>query len=385
MKRILSIVLIICLICVPVFAKVDDETYRWILAKIRVWDKESQMKLVKDMYWEKIISKKDLEDMLYPASKEVLPATEEYASIEIMELGGKVGSGIFTVAGGHYYSQDIGYDEREEIVHYYLHKDGEKILEIPGGYGARAILQMEGKVYVVAFDGVYRLSGKRLVKVAEMYYPYSATSDGHHITLTQSFERFRSVSFNGFEGLFHTLDSKERLTQIGSPYKTFIGYPRTLTAANKDLDRIAYCSYLEDGVIIQMNTGDEYTQNKAEIHKYYPGDYLVDAVLYYNNCLLINVKSSLVYFDGDNKPHVLIGNMTGDRFWRDSYLRQAYGSSPVENGVGPDVSTGYVLDWNIGDDGCIYGKSMIDANHSVAFKIRLPEKIKSVETYKKKQ
>ena len=154
---------------------------------------------------------------------------------------------------------------------------------------------------------------------------------------------------------------------------------------NADGDRLAYAEHCGSGVTVQKPDGTEYEQRIKDWLEDYEDDYSVDSVIYYGNCLIASVKGSLVYYDEKNVRHTILGDMKGDRWWKESYRKQPGGEDtwPVKSGTGDKVRLGYVFNWTIGSDGYIYGTTMVRWDVWHIFKLKIPEDIKTVKTYKK--
>jgi hypothetical protein len=317
------------------------------------------------------------------SSVTALGATEsKYAYLKV--LGEEPIYGYdFTVVDGHYYGISVAYDDMEEEHYYRIKKDGREVYAFePGGQGPRGIVQVNGTVYVALIDGIYKYSSGKLTLLTDNItgYIHNMTTNGKDMFILCDDD---SPADSGayLEGVYYKVSTKGAVTAIQGDAEA-VGYDYIGFSVNKDEDRLARVAFNEDGVTVRRTNGTEYVQRMSDLFDY--DDYSVDNVIYYNNCLIANVKGSLVYYDKNGKRQLLMGDMLGSRSDRESWSDQALGSMPIETGRGDSVKIGYVLAWTIGDDGYIYGVSMDYYDRSVCFKLTIPDFVKNTTTYKKK-
>lgn len=318
------------------------------------------------------------------ATVPVTASTTQYAKLEIID-GDRLtgGSAPYTYVDGHYYGLPVGWDDAEEVYTISFARDGVKLFDIDTESMNQGITHIGSTVYVSLCDGVYKYSGGALKLIAKfgegLGWITDLTTNGKDLYVTCSDDQFREEYLSAYQTTFYKVTTDGKVTAYGK--QALFGWLWSSFSFNADGDRMSYAPFRKNNVRIQRSNGVEYIQRSQDSLDY-NGSYIVDAVLYYDNCLLANVKGSLVYYDDKNKPHVILGDMKGGIYARDGTY-QPEGSLPVESGSGDKVRIGYVQCWDIGTDGCIYGYTTENYMEDHWFKLTIPDSIKKVKTYKK--
>lgn len=306
--------------------------------------------------------------------------TSKYAALEILE---PMRGMMMTSVGGHFYAIGRYVDEAEEVYVYGLYKDGKEIYTFDEKWCPRGIVQIKGTIYIALVESIVKYSNGKLTTVADDLpgYIYDMNSNGKDMTIICTAKPGRWGEY--LEGTYHIVTTSGKVTQFGSS-EVAIDYNYPGTSVNADGDRLARIPFGDNGIKTMRKDGTEYTQRLGDKLDY--DEYVVTNIIYYNNCLIANVKGSLVYYDEKNKPHVIMGDMVDgktDRIYVETWREQPYGALPIQSGTGDKVRIGYVSWWTIGDDGYIYGITVVDRKNLKAFRLKLPESVKKVTTYKK--
>ena len=307
---------------------------------------------------------------------------KEYAKLEILDEDINYGYGIVKV-DKHIYSMSSDYDDMEERSSWLIRKDGKVEYRFPFKLGSlRGIVQIEGEIYVAFPQAIYKYKDKKITLITDKITGYIHTMVANGTDLyTLCDDDSPSRKWRYMEGSYFKVTTKGEVTKIPGAEQA-IDYIRQGFSFDTEGENMVRISFRSSSITVRGKGKSEYTQRIGDYLEW--DEFSVDNVIYYNNCLIANVKGSLVYYDSTNKRHLLLGDMLGSSMDRESYISQAPGSVPIETGEGKDVKIGYVLDWTLGDDGCIYGITQDNYDRKVAFKLTIPDSIQKVTTYVKK-
>lgn len=301
-----------------------------------------------------------------------------------LEITDDIQGYVFTRVDKDIYSIDLVYDDMEETYGYVLRKNGDIAYTFNEYWGPRGICQIDGVVYIALVDSVVKyVNGKMVTVLKESEGPIKdMASNGRDIYIECDDDSPKYQSY--IEGSFYKVTTKGEATRIKG-LEVAIGWHYSDFTVNKSGDRLARVPYLDDGTKVRRMDGTEYFQRVMEEDQPHAtgGEFTVANLLYYNDCLIANVNGSLVYYDAKNKPHVILGDMKGDRSYLETWQCQPGDSLPVKSGYGDKVRIGYVDTWFVAEDGYIYGRTMVNYDTYESFKLTLPDFIKKTVTYKK--
>jgi hypothetical protein len=304
------------------------------------------------------------------------------ASLEIIN---KYYGTDFTVAGGHYWGIGVEFDDLEECFYYTIMKDGNVELTLDSDERIRGICQIDSKVYIATAYGIYRYQNKKLTVLTNNItgYIHELSSNGKdmYVLCDTTYVDNDNPECCFVQGDYYKVDTEGTVTKINGR-TVAVAYSYKGFAVSSDGDRMARIAYNQDGIKVRKMDGTEYEQSMKDLMDFEDG-YSVDNVIYYNNCLIANVKGSLVCYGADGKRYVTLGDMVGGRVYREGYGCQKENSVPIKSGSGSEVKIGYVDVWNVGDDGYIYGRTEVEVGKMLTFRISLPKAVKETVTYKK--
>lgn len=266
---------------------------------------------------------------------------------------------------GHFYSTDVGFDEAEEVDTFCFKVDGEVKFNIDTDTSPRGIARIGSTVYVALVDGIFKYSDgepDNVVNFPKGVYIYGIVSNNKDLYVYTGSDRYKVDGMAGFKASFYKVTPSGTITTIKGT--DFFEYYTNGIAVNSSGDRIAYIPYMDTGTIIKRSDGSEYDQRIQDTFDF-NGDFFPNAILYYKDCLIVNDHNTLYIYD-----------ITYDKNGKEINHRQQVLRS--------DINVGEIFSWNIGTDGNVYGWTSINYE-TYSFKWVVPDKIKTVVSYKKKK
>ena len=131
-----------------------------------------------------------------------------YASVQLLYQHKGI-EAPYTELDGHNYRVVYEVDEAEETNLYYLTRDGKDICKIQQGGGYSEIVVLGKTLYLSAVDVIYRLDGNTLVELAEVGgYIHQMVTNGKDLYVSTGEHPGNSWTYDGYECDFYKVTPK---------------------------------------------------------------------------------------------------------------------------------------------------------------------------------